>query len=66
MTLSLYPLLPHHRDLLLTRSSIGFGFEMAKQSQISDDFSGFYHYAPNQSMAHTPISRSWDALPGCY
>ncbi|GAW12810.1 hypothetical protein ANO14919_021810 [Xylariales sp. No.14919] len=42
------------RDLLFTCSSIGFGFEMERQSLAVDGFSGVYHYALNQSMV-TPL-----------
>ncbi|KAI8946392.1 hypothetical protein F4801DRAFT_583428 [Xylaria longipes] len=42
------------QDLLSTCSSIDFGFEMAKQSQTVDGFSGVYHYVLNQSMV-TPL-----------
>ncbi|KAI1361369.1 alpha/beta-hydrolase [Xylaria arbuscula] len=45
------------RDLLFTCSSIDFGFEMTKQSQTIDNFSGIYHYVLNQSMI-TPLFRS--------
>ncbi|RWA10711.1 hypothetical protein EKO27_g4386 [Xylaria grammica] len=42
------------RDLLFTCSSIGFGFEMGRQSLAVDGFSGAYHYVLNQSMV-TPL-----------
>ncbi|KAI0143114.1 hypothetical protein GGR57DRAFT_484593, partial [Xylariaceae sp. FL1272] len=45
------------RDLMFTCSSIDFGYEMMKQSQDRDKFTGVYHYTLNQSMA-TPLFRA--------